>query len=222
MLEQSLYKESASKESANEAANQLLADLAKLGRKRKVRKQSLIVSEGDEDQSLIIILEGQMRVFLAGESGKELTLGIHGPGEFLGEMSIDGLPRSANIESINDCVYASVDAAIVRQFIVDQPHFGWLLIRKLIKRIRDTTATSKAVGLLDVYGRLAHLFDYMGEPQDDGSRLLQGKFTQQDLSNHIGCSREMVSKLLKDLRQGGYVEMKQGRWRQLKEFPAKW
>ena len=217
-----MFEQSLPKETSDQASSQLLADLAKLGHKRKARKESLIVSEGDEDQSLIIILQGHMRVFLLGETGKELTLGIHGPGDFLGEMSIDGLPRSANIETIDDCVYTTVDAAIVRQFTFDNPHFAWVLIRKLIKRMRDTTATSKAVGLCDVYGRLAHLFDYMAETQDDGSRLLRGRFTQQDLANHIGCSREMVSKLLKDLRLGGYVAMRQGRWWQLKEFPAKW
>ena len=206
----------------HQASRHLIDELAKLGSKRKARKGSLIVSEGDEDQSLIIILQGQMRVFLIGDSGKELTLGIHGAGEFLGELAIDGSPRSANIEAIDDCAYVTVNAASVKQFITQKPDFAWLLICKLIKRVRDTTRTSKAVGLLDIYGRMGHLFDYMGVVQDDGSRLLHGRFTQQDLANHIGCSREMVSKLLKDLRQGGYVEVSGGRLRQLKAFPAKW
>lgn len=207
---------------SGQAHHQLIADLAKLGSKRKIRKGSLVVAEGDEDQSLIIILQGQMRVFLTGDSGKELTLGVHAEGEFLGELSLDGSPRSANIEAIEDCTYSQVSAAGVKKFISDQPDFAWLLITKLIKRVRNTTRTSKAVGLLDIYGRMAHLFDYMGVVQDDGSRQLHGRFTQQDLANHIGCSREMVSKLLKDLRQGGYVESAGGRLRQLKAFPAKW
>lgn len=202
--------------------SELIERLAATGKHKKFRKGTILLHEGEAGALLCIVLEGRIRVFLANEAGKELTLGVHGPGEFVGEMSLDGGARSASVAAFEDCKCAMVPLETVRAFVREEPEFAWLLVNKLISRVRATTETSRSVGLMDVYSRLKNLFHTLGETTDEGHVSLPNNFTQLEIARHIACSREMISKLLKDLEVGGYIKASRAKVMLLKPLPERW
>jgi CRP/FNR family transcriptional regulator, cyclic AMP receptor protein len=202
--------------------SELIFKLAKLGQIKRFRKGTVLMHEGEPGHSLCIVLEGTVRVFISNELGKELTLGVHGPGEFIGEMSLDGGVRSANVEAPESCQCSFVPLAIVREFLIAEPQFSWLLITKLIGRLRATTQTSKSVALMDVYSRLKALFSALAVPEEQADVRTINNLTQLEISRHLACSREMVSKLLSDLEMGGYVKTSRAKIQLLKPLPARW
>ena len=107
----------------------------------------------------------------------------------------------------------------VRTFIATHPDFALHLIRNLILRLRTLTGSVKSLALDDVYSRIAALLESMAQDEGD-ARMLTNKLTQQDIAEHIGSSREMVSRVFKELTVGGYVAMQAGRIRIVKKLPA--
>jgi CRP/FNR family cyclic AMP-dependent transcriptional regulator len=110
----------------------------------------------------------------------------------------------------------------LQRYIGDNPSFAFELLSKVIRRARAATLSTKQLALNDVYGRLVALFNELSVPQPDGSRLVAERLTHQDAANRLGCSREMVSRLMKDLERGGYVAQRQGRISVLGRLPARW
>jgi CRP/FNR family cyclic AMP-dependent transcriptional regulator len=196
--------------------------LAALGISRRYRKGSLLIQEGDFGDTLFIIRLGRVRAYSADDGGKEITLGLYGPGDYVGEMALDGGPRSANVEALEPTDCAVVSRDVLRSFIAQQPEFAFEMMKRLIQRARLATESARTLALIDVYGRLTRLLDQLAEPQADGTRVLRERITHQSLAHHIACSREMVSRLLKDLEAGGYVAVQDRRLVLLKALPARW
>ena len=184
-------------------------------------KQTVIVSEGDETDSLYVILSGHVKVFLADESGREVVLGTQGPGEYFGEMVLYGGARSASVMTLEPSRFIVIPRRKVREFLRGQPEFAVRIIEKLIRRIRVLTASVKNLALMDVYGRVARLLLELAE-EDRGNLVIGEKLTQQDVARRVGASREMVSKIFKDLAVGGYISVKQKRITIHKAPPRHW
>ena len=138
--------------------------------------------------------------------GREITLGHHGPGEYVGEMSLDGGPRSASVQAVEPTVCAVVTRETMLRHIAADPRFALDLIVRLIRRARLATESARNLALLDVYSRLRLLLEARVVPQADGTRVIAERLTHQAIASEIGCSREMVSRLMKDLESGGYVK----------------
>lgn len=197
--------------------------LASHGVQRRYRRGTLIIQEGEFGDTLYIVLSGRLRAFLSGDNGKELTLGMYGPGEYVGEMSLDGGPRSANVEADETTVCALVSRAALLGYIAEQPDFALELMGRLIRRARLATDNARGVALTDVYARLTVLLDRLAGPPDaQGQRMLCERLTHQQIASHLACSREMVSRLLKDLGTGGYTAVRERRLVLLKSLPARW
>src|SRR3954469_3789891 len=113
-----------------------LRAIARHGSTRSYAKSTIVVAEGDRTDTLFIIVSGRVRVFVADESGKEVTLGEHGPGEYFGEMVLDEGPRSASVITLEPCRFLVVPKADVLTFLGGNPAFAAHLIRKLIRRSR--------------------------------------------------------------------------------------
>jgi CRP/FNR family cyclic AMP-dependent transcriptional regulator len=197
--------------------------LATLGVTRRYRRGALLIQEGETGDTLYIVLQGRLRAFLGDDSGKELTLGTYGPLEYVGEMSLDGGPRSANVEASEASTCAVISRTTLLAYIADHPEFALQLMARLIRRARLATESARSVALIDVYGRLARLLDQLAAvPDANGERVLRERLTHQQLAQHLACSREMVSRLLKDLETGGYIAVRE-RWIWLlKPLPARW
>jgi CRP/FNR family cyclic AMP-dependent transcriptional regulator len=203
--------------------HQHIEALAAQGVQRHYRRGCLLIQEGESGDTLYIVLQGRLRAYLADNSGKELTLGLYGPLEYVGEMSLDGGPRSANVEALETSLCSVVTRDILLAYIAAQPEFVLELMGRLIRRARLATESARSVALIDVYGRLVRLLNQLAcEPDPQGLRALRERITHQAMAQHLACSREMVSRLMRDLETGGYVEVRE-RWIWLlRPLPARW
>ena len=196
--------------------------LARRGELRRYRKGHRLIEDGDRGDALFIIVSGRLRAFGSGERDREITYGSYGPGEYIGEMSLDGGPRSASVEALEPCVCVVVTSQTLLRHIAEHPEFALELIAKVIRRARAATLSMKQLALNDVYGRLVLLLDELAEAQPDGTRLIAERPTHREMSNRLGCSREMVSRLLKDLEAGGYTTPRGAALVILRPLPARW
>jgi CRP/FNR family cyclic AMP-dependent transcriptional regulator len=204
------------------ALSEPLRALARRGEVRRYRKNTLLIEEGDHGDTLYLILAGRLRSYASGDKGREITYGVYGPGEYLGEMSLDGGPRSANVITLEASTCAVITRTTLQRHIAEHPEFAFDLIGKLIRRARAATLSAKQLALNDVYGRLVLLLDGLAVAQGDGSRLIEERLTHQELANRLGCSREMVSRLMKDLERGDYVASGSDGLALLRPLPARW
>jgi CRP/FNR family cyclic AMP-dependent transcriptional regulator len=205
-----------------QSASQLQA-LAARGSLRSFRKGVLLIQEGDRGDTLYIVQTGRLRAYAADPSGKEVTLGTYGPGEYVGEMALDGGPRSANVETLAQTTCAVVSRETLMNFIAEQPSFALEMMARLIRRARLATESARSMALIDVYGRLARLLDQLaGPPATDGSRRIEERLTHREIASHLACSREMVSRLMKDLEAGGFVRAENRHIVLVKRLPARW
>ncbi|MDR7270479.1 CRP/FNR family cyclic AMP-dependent transcriptional regulator [Pelomonas saccharophila] len=191
--------------------------LAARGMARSYRKGIVLIEEGSVGDNLYLILSGSLRAFSSDARGREITYGVYGPGEYVGEMSLDGGPRSASVITEEACRLVMVTRASLLTHISEHPEFAFELLTKVIRRARAATLSTKQLALNDVYGRLKSLVD---ESTGDGRHL---ELTHQGMAQRLGCSREMVSKLVKDLELGGYLRrVAAGEYQRLKNLPARW
>lgn len=185
---------------------QHLKALSEQGSVKAYPKNTIIISEGERSESLFIVLSGRVKVFLADEDGKEVLLSTQGPGEYFGEMILDDGPRSASVMTLEPCRFAVITTDQFKQFLARNPEAGLELVKSLIHRVRALTKTVGNLALLDVYGRVARLLLDLAT-EIDGRQVITGHLTQQDMASRVGCSREMISRIMKDLRVGGYIKM---------------
>lgn len=211
-------------QSADPVISDAVLALARRGLPRTLRKGTLLIREGELGDTLYVILAGRLRVFGADpSSGRELTYGIYGPGEYLGEMGLDGQPRSASVVALEACRVAVVTRTTLEAHIAEHPEFAFDLLAKVIRRARAATVSAKQLALNDVYGRLKMLLEDAALPRPDGTRELLEAWSHREISQRIGCTREMVSRVLKDLERGGYVSGGDGApLRLLRALPARW
>jgi CRP/FNR family cyclic AMP-dependent transcriptional regulator len=188
---------------------------------RSFPKNSIIVNEGDATDSLYIIMEGRVKAFVSDDEGREVILSTQGPGEYFGEMVLDQGPRSASVMTLEPSRFLVVPKEDFRDFVLKNPAFSVSLIEKLISRVRSLTENVKSLALMDVYGRVARLLLELAD-EVDGVLVIEERLTQQDIANRVGASREMVSRILKDLSIGGYIAQTRERIVLLKKPPAHW
>jgi len=204
------------------AAPVLREGLADQGVRRRYPAHTILIHEGDFGDSIYLILEGRVRAFVSGDNGREVTLGVCGVGEYVGEMALDGGPRSASVETMEVTVCSVVSRDVLRAYIAEHPDFAFEMMARLIRRVRLATASARNLALIDVYGRLTRFLSQTAVEQPDGTCVMPERMTHQELSRHAVCSREMVSRVLKDLETGGYVALKDRRLVLLKSLPARW
>lgn len=174
---------------------------------RTYPKNTVIINEGDPAESLYIIIKGKVKIFLNDEAGKEVIVNCQGAGEYFGELAlIDESQRSASVMTMEISTFSVISKHSFHDLLAAHPNIALSLIRDLTQRVRILTDNVKSLALLDVYGRVAKTLLGMAT-EHDGKLLIEDKLTQQDLANRIGASREMVSRILKDLAAGGYISM---------------
>jgi CRP/FNR family cyclic AMP-dependent transcriptional regulator len=133
-----------------------------------------------------------------------MVLADHGPGDYVGEMALDGQPRSASVITLEPTTCSVVTREALREAIAASPDFALLMITTLIDRARTTTTNVKNLALMDVYGRVARLLLSLAT-EHDGKLVVLDRMTQQDIADRVGASRDMISRIFKDLTIGGYV-----------------
>lgn len=201
--------------------DQLLQAMAERGGVKTFPANAVLVNEEDDSDSIFILLKGKVKVYGAGANGREVVYTTLGPGEYFGEMTLDGGPRSASVMTLEPTTCVVVTGANVRDFLGTHPDFALHLVRKLIALVRRSTDTVKRLALDDVYTRISKMLLELAQ-EEDGRLVVNEKLTQQDIADRVGSSREMVSRIFKQLTIGGYVAAEGKRIVLLKKLPARW
>jgi CRP/FNR family transcriptional regulator, cyclic AMP receptor protein len=199
-----------------------LRTLASRGQPRRYRKGTLLIQEGDFGDTLFIVLAGRVKAYSSGSRDREIVYGVYGPGEYLGELSLDGGPRSASVVTLEPTSCVVVTRKALQEHIAANPEFAFELLARVIRRARLATQSARSMALLDVYGRVSECLKQLAVVQADGSSLIVERLTHRDIAERVGCSREMVSRLLKDLEGGGYLRVQASRITITKELPSRW
>ena len=197
-------------------------ELAKLGRVRSYPKNTVIITEGDSSDSVFVILSGKVKAFVSDAEGHELILNTQAPGDYVGEMALDGKPRSASVVTLEPTTFSVVQREPLRDAIRRNPDFALDMIAKVIERAREATDNVKNLALLDVYGRVARLLLNMAVEAEDGKMRIPEKITQQEIAERVGASRDMVSRIFRDLTVGGYISVENRIITINKKPPARW
>jgi CRP/FNR family cyclic AMP-dependent transcriptional regulator len=199
----------------------LLDKIAAVATVRTFPKRAIIVTEGDETDSLYVVLSGKARVFVADDKGREVQLNQLGAGEYFGEVTLDGGPRSALVMAVEDCRCAVVKRAELSMFLEKQPELALHIVRKLAHRVRDLTESVRSLALMDVYGRVARLLLELAE-EKEGKLVISEQLTHKDIASRGGAARAMISRIFSDLSEGGYVRKEEGHLVIARKPPPRW
>jgi CRP/FNR family transcriptional regulator, cyclic AMP receptor protein len=200
----------------------LLEKLIAISPKRVFPKNALIIQEGDVSDTIYILLKGRVRAYSIGLDAKEISFAEYRAVELFGEMSLDGQPRSASVQAMEACECSVVTRALLQSFLDQEPQFSFELILKVISRARQATDSTRNLALLDVYGRLKVFLETEPSTLKENRRELVHRYTHQDIATRVGASREMISKLLKDLENGGYLSFAEPSRISFEQIPNRW
>lgn len=201
--------------------NELLATMAACGDTRDFAADEVFIREGEPSLHCYILLSGRVKVFSSNASGRELVYNILGPGEFFGEMGLDGGCRSASVMAMEPTTCVVVGNDDLRDFMAAYPDFALLLVQKLIQRVRHATEHVRTLAFDDVYHRTARLLQSLARPER-GRWVIDEVLTQQEIAARVGATREMISRIFRTLRQGGYLALQRRRIQLLKPLPERW
>lgn len=197
-----------------------LTQLEKHSVLRKYPRNTVLVTEGDESSHLYVIRKGTVSAYLTNDEGRQVNLNYMQEGDYFGELSLlDGQPRSASVITLSDCEVLMLPKASVHELMREYPDFALMMITELTRRVRELTDSVKDLALLDVYGRVSSTLEKLC---DSDKRIHNPKVTHQDIANMVGSSREMVSRIMKQLLIGGYIEQYTGYIEIKKNLPRYW
>jgi CRP/FNR family cyclic AMP-dependent transcriptional regulator len=200
----------------------LLSILSMRGDIRTFARGKLIIEEGEQSDSLYILVSGELKVFTRDRRGRELVYNVLRSGEIFGELFLDGGPRSASVKAVCTSMCAVIAPEKFREFMRSYPEFAEYLVLKLISRVRHATGQVKSLALNGVYERAVALLNELAV--EEGSvRTIGHAVTQQEIADRIGATREMVNHILRDLIRGGFVLRDRERRLVLaKALPKRW
>ena len=188
-----------------------LEQISRMAIRRKVPRNTTIVHAGASTDSLFVIVEGSAKVLNRDSEGNEVILSLLGAGECFGEMGlIDGSPRSADVVANESCELLVISKADFMRALADNLDLCLNIMKSLVLRLREANRKIESLALMDVYGRVAKLLlDF--SVKENGLRVIKRKVTKQDMAKMVGASREMVSRVMKDLEHSGYIRVEEGR-----------
>lgn len=205
-----------------ELAQDDLELIAGCGVTRAYPKHAVVINEGDETRGFHVIRNGRVKIYVSDEQGREVILNTQGPGEYFGELSlIDEAPRSASIMTLEPTRLQSVSRADFLRCLKINPELTTKLLRGLTQRVRDLTELVKNLALNDVYGRVATTLAKLANERD-GRLVIERQLTHQELANMVGASREMVSRIMRELTIGGYLETRDKFITISRPLPRRW
>ena len=172
---------------------------------RSYPRSSFILRAGEETDALYIILSGRVKILIPDEQGREVILAVMGPSEFFGEMGLlDDQSRSASVETLEACQMLRFSKSGFVACLKNNFDLAMIIIRNLVKRLRAADRKIESLALIDVYGRVARLLLDQAE-EIDGMWIVKQAPPKQEIARMIGASREMVSRVVKDLQERGYI-----------------
>ena len=183
--------------------------LSELTFTRTFNKETVIILAEEEGDTLFIIKDGQVKVSIVSEEGREVILSLLGGGAVFGELSLlDGKPRSANVVATEDTELLMLRRTDFVQLIYKTPQIATALLAELASRLRKTDRQIEGLALLDVTSRISETLLQLASEQGSESEegiIIRNRPTHQELANMSGTTRETVSRVLKRLASQGYI-----------------
>ena len=185
-------------------------------------KNTILFSEGDESDSFYVICEGRVNVGINDAEGKEIILSRLGAGEYFGEMALmDGEPRSAFVMTKDACRMMILSKSDFKRILSLNYDIMLTLLKEVQRRLREANKKIESLALMDVYGRMAWLLIQLAGSSEPGA-MIPDKLTHQEIASMVGASREMVSRVIKDLTNDGYISIRRKRITIRKNLPYSW
>lgn len=175
--------------------------------KSRFKRGEPIVEQGKKSDALSIILTGRARVVTTDARGREVILATMHPGDYVGEMSlIDNEPHSATVRA-----EIQTDALVLGRLefarcLPENSSMAYAIMKGLVQRLRHADRKIESLALMDVYGRVARALLEFAVVDAKGDSIIRDKVSRQDLAKMVGASREMVSRVMKDLEERGFIE----------------
>jgi CRP-like cAMP-binding protein len=186
--------------------------------KRRYRRGEIIVEQGRKSDALFILLSGRARVVTSDSRGREVILAVLDPGSYLGEMSlIDNEPHSATVRAEVQTDVLMLGRNEFNACLPEQSSLAYSVLRGLVVRLRNADRQIESLALLDVYGRVARALLDMAVEDENGQKIIRSKVSRQDLAKVVGASREMVSRVMKDLEERDLIITQENGWVMLTE-----
>lgn len=187
-------------------AAEALAEIELHGSLKSFKKNAIIIKQDDESYSLYVILSGRVKVFVSGEDGREVVLNHQAAGDYFGDLAlIDKQPRVASVMTTEASKLMIISRDDFLTCLSRNPEIAINLIKPMTRRMRMLAQNVSSLALMDVYGRVARILLQQAEEND--GELVTGRITQQEIADMVGASRAMVSRILKDLKAGGYISI---------------
>jgi CRP/FNR family cyclic AMP-dependent transcriptional regulator len=188
-----------------------LEPVAKVANMRRVPRGSIVVRAGDKTDFVYLVLSGSLKVLVSDEEGREVILSMLGPGELFGEMGVlDDNPRSATVVTVVPSDLIVIAKSDFKRVLQENFDVSMFIMRNLVARLRTADRKIESLALMDVYGRVARLLLEMADDVN-GEKVVNRKISKQDIAKMIGASREMVSRVMKDLHLQGLIEESNGK-----------
>jgi CRP-like cAMP-binding protein len=181
-----------------------LESIAGTGSVRPYRKGQILFATGDPGETLFVVLEGLVKVYVISPSGDEMNLGLFRPATVFGEVAVaDGGPRTAFGEIVEPTRLFVIGRAQFFALLGEHPMLIERYLKALGDVIRRSTDRAEDLVFMDLQGRVAKLLLHLAE----GSDVIDLKISQQELANMVGGSRPTVNQILKTFEGRGYIAL---------------
>lgn len=188
-----------------------LERLAQRAVERKYRKGEMIFHQQDPGESLYIVVEGVIKVFVTSAEGDEMVLVTLRPPDTLGELALlDGGMRSASAQALERTTVVSLSRAKLLDLLPEHPNLAEVLLGSLSLVVRRLTEQFADLVFLDLHGRVAKLVVDLANQRghrEGAATILDLDMTQSDLAAMVGGSRQSVNQILKSFERHGYLEL---------------
>lgn len=194
------------------------ASVAEAVVKRRLKRGEPIVEQGKKSNALFIVLTGRARVVSTDSRGREVILATLQPGDYIGEMSlIDNEPHSATVRAEVQTDVLMLGRLEFARCLPENTSMAYAVMKGLVQRLRQADRKIESLALMDVYGRVARALLEFAAPAGEGELVIRERLSRQDIAKMVGASREMVSRVMKDLEERGFVEPLDGGGMVIKE-----
>jgi CRP/FNR family cyclic AMP-dependent transcriptional regulator len=180
--------------------------------KQRIKRGVSIVEQGANSNALHLILAGRAHVVMTDSKGREVILATLKAGDYIGEMSlIDNEPHSASVVADTQMDLLILGRDDFTRCVAENTAIAAAVMRGLVQRLRNADQKIVSLALMGVYGRVANVLLDTAEPNEHGELLIREKISRLDLAKMVGASREMVSRVMKDFEEQGFVQtLKEG------------
>jgi len=183
-----------------------LLELSKIAIERTYPKNKIIIQKGDTSTSLYVVLSGFAVAIDRNTEGREFILNEFEKGDYFGEVSfIDEKPRSADVETEEESKVIMLPGDKFRKIIFSNPDIMMNMMKGLLGKLRKATEQIYMLVFMDVYGRIRHLLMELSEPYQGKKRIIKKRLKHHEIATRVNASREMVSRIVRELFNGGYI-----------------